>query len=38
MLERARAARVTTLPAIGSGTGPARLNAAIPFAEEHEWI
>lgn len=38
MLERARAAGVTTLLAIGSGTGPARLNAAIPFAEEHDWI
>lgn len=38
MLERARAAGVTTLLAIGSGTGPERLNAAIPFAEEHDWI
>jgi TatD DNase family protein len=38
MLQRARAAGITTLLAIGSGTGPERLNAAIPFAEEHEWI
>jgi TatD DNase family protein len=38
MLERARAAGVRTLLAIGSGTGPERLNAAIPFAEQHDWI
>ncbi|MGH9733998.1 MAG: TatD family hydrolase [Candidatus Acidiferrales bacterium] len=38
MLARARAAGITTLLAIGSGTGPQRLNAAIPFAEEHDWI
>ncbi|HEX5424497.1 MAG TPA: TatD family hydrolase [Candidatus Acidoferrales bacterium] len=38
MLERARTAGITTLLAIGSGTGPHRLNAAIPFAEEHDWI
>jgi len=38
VLERARAAGVETLLAIGSGTGPDRLNAAIPFAEEHDWI
>ena len=38
ILERARAAGVETLLAIGSGTGPERLNAAIPFAEQHEWI
>lgn len=38
MLERARAAGITTLLAIGSGTGPHHLNAAIPFAEEHDWI
>jgi TatD DNase family protein len=38
VLERARAAGVKTLLAIGSGTGPHRLNAAIPFAEEHDWI
>ena len=39
MLERARAAGVEALLAIGSGTGPAeRLDAAIPFAEQHDWI
>jgi TatD DNase family protein len=38
MLARARAAGVQTLLAIGSGTGPDRLNAAIPFAEQHDWI
>ncbi len=39
MLERARAAGVETLLAIGSGTSPAeRLDSAIPFAEQHDWI
>jgi len=39
MLDRARAAGVRTVLAIGSGTSPeARLDAAIPFAEEHDWI
>ena len=39
MLERARAAGVDALLAIGSGTSPAeRLDAAIPFAEQHDWI
>jgi TatD DNase family protein len=38
MLARARAAGVLALLAIGSGTGPERLNAAIPFAEEYDWI
>ena len=39
MLERARAAGVETLLAIGSGTSPEeRLDAAIPFAERHDWI
>jgi TatD DNase family protein len=38
VLARAREAGVTTLLAIGSGTGPERLNAAIPFAEQHDWI
>ncbi|MCL4523277.1 MAG: TatD family hydrolase [Acidobacteria bacterium] len=38
MLERARAAGVATLLAIGSGSGPSRLDAAIPFAETHDWI
>jgi TatD DNase family protein len=39
VLERARAAGVGTLLAIGSGTSPAeRLDSAIPFAEQHDWI
>lgn len=38
MLERARQSGVRTLLAIGSGTGPAQLHAAIPFAEQHDWI
>ncbi len=38
MLARARQAGVEMLLAIGSGTGPERLNAAIPFAEQHDWI
>jgi len=38
MLERARAAGVQTILAIGSGTGTDRLDAAIPFAEQHDWI
>lgn len=39
MLGRARAAGVETLLAIGSGTSPAeRLDAAIPFAEQYDWI
>jgi len=38
VLARARAAGVSTLLAIGSGSGPAKLEAAIPFAEQHDWI
>ena len=38
MLARAREAGVTTLLAIGSGPGPEKLDAAIPFAEQHDWI
>jgi len=38
MLARARAAGVATLLAIGSGPGPEKLDAAIPFAEQHDWI
>ena len=38
VLGRARAAGVTTLLAIGSGPGPEKLDAAIPFAEQHDWI
>jgi TatD DNase family protein len=38
MLDRARAAGVVGIAAIGSGSGPAQLEAALPFAEEHDWI
>ena len=38
MLARARAAGVTALLAIGTGPGPKKLDAAIPFAEQHDWI
>jgi len=38
MLDRAHAAGVRGILAIGSGTGTNRLDAAIPFAEQYEWI
>src|SRR5258705_10445848 len=38
MLERARAAGVSTLRAIGTGPGPEKLDSALPFAEQHDWI
>jgi TatD DNase family protein len=38
VLDRARAAGVETILAIGSGPGPEKLDAAIPYAEEHDWI
>lgn len=38
MLERARAAGVNTLLAIGTGPGPEKLDAALPYAEAHDWI
>jgi TatD DNase family protein len=38
MLERARAAGVQAILAIGSGPGPEKLDAAIPFAEQNDWI
>jgi TatD DNase family protein len=39
VLERARSAGVEAILAIGSGTSPAeRIDAAIPFAEQHDWI
>lgn len=38
MLGRARAAGVTTLLAIGTGPGPEKLDAAMPYAEAHDWI
>jgi TatD DNase family protein len=38
MLERARAAGIVTLLAMGNGPGPEKLDAALPYAEAHEWI
>jgi TatD DNase family protein len=38
MLERARAAGVEAILAIGTGPGPEKLDAALPFAEQHDWI
>jgi TatD DNase family protein len=38
MFDRARAAGVEMLLAIGTGPGPEKLDAAIPFAEQHDWI
>jgi TatD DNase family protein len=38
MLDRARAAGVSTILAIGVGPGPEKLDAAIPYAEAHDWI
>jgi TatD DNase family protein len=38
MFARARAAGVNTILAIGTGPGPEKLDAAMPFAEAHDWI
>jgi TatD DNase family protein len=38
MLTRAQAAGVSTILAIGNGSGPEKLDAAIPFAEAHDRI
>src|SRR5260370_2055231 len=38
MLQRAREAGISTILAIGTGPGPEKLDAAIPFAEAHDWI
>jgi len=38
MLERARQAGVSTLLAIGTGPGPEKLDAALPYAERYDWI
>src|SRR4029077_11562210 len=38
MLERARSAGVTALLAIGTGPGPEKLDSALPFAEQNDWI
>ena len=38
VLERARAAGVETIVAIGSGTGPGSLDCGVRLAEQHPWI
>src|ERR1019366_10657170 len=38
MLARARLAGVGTLLAIGNGPELEKLGAAVPYAEQHEWI
>ncbi len=38
VLDRARRAGVSMVLAIGSGPGPEKLDAALPFAEQHDWI
>jgi TatD DNase family protein len=38
MLQRAREAGVRTLLAVGTGPGPEKLDAAIPYAEQYDWI
>jgi len=38
MLARAQAAGVSTILAIGVGPGPEKLDAALPYAEAHDWI
>ena len=38
MLARTVAAGVSAVLAIGTGPGPEKLDSAIPFAEQHDWI
>jgi TatD DNase family protein len=38
VLERARAAGLHRILAIGSGTGPGTLDCAVKIAEQHDWI
>jgi TatD DNase family protein len=38
VIERARQAGVAALLAIGTGPGPEKLDAALPLAEQHDWI
>jgi TatD DNase family protein len=38
MLQRAHDAGVNTLLAVGTGPGPEKLDAAIPYAEQQDWI
>ncbi len=38
VLDRALGAGVSTMLAIGTGPGPEKLDAALPYAEAHDWI
>jgi TatD DNase family protein len=38
VIERARETGVAALLAIGTGPGPQKLDAALPLAEQHDWI
>ena len=38
MLDRARAAGVSALLAIGTGPGPEKLDSALPYADQYDWI
>lgn len=38
VLDRARAAGVTEILAVGTGEGPPKLDSAIRFAEHYEWV
>jgi TatD DNase family protein len=38
VLQRAREAGVQILLAVGTGPGPEKLDAALPYAEQHNWI
>ncbi|HEV3219264.1 MAG TPA: TatD family hydrolase [Candidatus Acidoferrales bacterium] len=38
MLDRARAAGVNAILAIGTGPGPEKLDSALPFADAYDWI
>jgi TatD DNase family protein len=38
MLQRAREAGISTLLAVGTGPGPEKLDAAIPYTEQYDWI
>jgi TatD DNase family protein len=38
VLQRAREAGIQTLLAIGTGPGPEKPDAALPYAEQHDWI
>jgi len=38
MLDRARAAGISAILAIGTGPGPEKLDSALPFADSHDWI